>query len=66
MKQHLSPCDITALMQIETYAPHLLTPHDRHCLRMHKAAPAVHWGIPAALAAVIVALVILAAWGSAA
>ncbi len=37
----LPPCDIETLLKIEAHAPHLLTPHDRHCLRMHRAAPVV-------------------------
>ncbi len=42
----LPPCDIETLRQIEAYAPHVLTPHDRHCLRMHNAAPAVRIATP--------------------
>ena len=54
--QTLPPCDIEALRTIEAHAPHMLTPHDRHCLRMHRAAPAVRRGAVAIVLACAAAL----------
>ena len=63
MKQTLPPCDIDALIGIERYAPHLLTPQDRHALRMHRAAMATTSRTLVILAVLALALAILAVWG---
>ena len=36
--------NIDALLKIESYAPHMLTPEDRRALRLYRAAPAVKRG----------------------
>ena len=61
----LPPCDIAALMRIEAYAPHMLTAHDRHCLRLHKAAPAVSRATILAPLVCALALILLAVLGAA-
>lgn len=58
----LPPCDFETLKRIETYAPHMLTPQDRRCLRLHRAAPAVRAGVPLSLVATALALVALIVW----
>jgi hypothetical protein len=64
--KRLPACDIDALVRLEGYAPHLLTPQDRHALRLHRAAMATTSRVPAVLACLVLALVILSAWGFAA
>jgi hypothetical protein len=65
-REILPPCDIEALLTIEAVAPHLLTPHDRHCIRAYRAAPAVRRGVPVMvllIAAALAALPIIFGWG---
>lgn len=66
MTHNLPPCDIEALLTIEAVAPHLLTAHDRHCLRAWKAAPVVQRTSYLGYAVCALGLAILAAWGFAA
>ena len=55
-------CDLDTLLAIESRAPHLLTAHDRHCLRAHRAAPVVRSAVPTLVLACGVALALLP-WG---
>jgi hypothetical protein len=64
--KRLPACDIDALIRLEGYAPHLLTPQDRYALRMHRAAMATTSRVPVALYAIAMGLLIIAAWGFAA
>ena len=64
--KRLPACDIDALIRLEGYAPHLLTPQDRHALRLHRAAMATTSRIPLVLACVALALSVLVVWGLAA
>lgn len=52
-------CDIETLEKLEAYAPHWLTPADRHALRLHRAAPAIRSSVPVIVLAIGLALVVL-------
>lgn len=58
--------DIETLLKLEAHAPHMLTPEDRHHLRLYRAAPVVQRTSYLGYACCALALAILAAWGIAA
>jgi hypothetical protein len=66
MPKRLPACDIDALIRLEGYAPHLLTPQDRYALRAHRAAMATTSRVPVTLYAIALAMSILIIWGNAA